>query len=165
LWEDASEPAADITISIRRFDDRPPDGIALWTDRLALLCAPRLLDGPNGIKKPGDILSLDRIFIHGRQEYWTCMGEALGIPATAHEKGIATNASNVALELAAAGGGCVAMQISLARIYLQRGLLVEPFAVRAASPWSYYLSENKLSKGSAVKLARDWIVSRAKEME
>ena len=57
------------------------------------------------------------------------------------------------------------MQVSLARIYLQRGLLVEPFAIRAASPWSYYLSTNQLSKSSAVRRAKEWIIAHGKEME
>jgi DNA-binding transcriptional LysR family regulator len=165
IWEELNEPAADIIISIRRFDDRPPTGVPLWEDKLALLCAPGLLEGPRALKEPNDILKVDWIFIHGRQEYWTCMSEALGISASAHEKGITTNASNIALELAAAGAGCVAMQISLAQIYVQRGLLVEPFQVRAASPWNYYLSTNPLSKGNAVRLASEWIISRGKEVE
>lgn len=163
IWEDLDEPAADIAISIRRFDDRPANGVPLWNDELALLCAPAMLEGPGRLSEPRDILDADWIFIHGRQEYWTCLSEALGISASAHEKGITTNASNIALELAASGAGCVAIQVSLARLYLQRGLLVEPFPVRAASPWGYYLCGNPLSKGTAVKLATEWIVSRAKE--
>jgi DNA-binding transcriptional LysR family regulator len=165
IWEDLNEQAADITISIRRFDDRPPNGVPLWTDKLALLCAPSLLEGPRRLEEPRDILNFDWIFIHGRQEYWKAMSEALGISASAHEKGITTNASNIALELAAMGAGCVAMQVSLARVYLQRGLLVEPFPIRATSPWSYYLCSNQLSKGSVVKQAREWIIARGKEME
>ncbi len=164
IWEDLNEQAADITISIRRFDDRPSNGIVLWTDKLALLCAPSLLQGPRRLEEPHDALNFDWIFIHGRQEYWKSMSEALGISASPHEKGITTNASNIALELAAMGAGCVAMQVSLAQVYLQRGLLVEPFAVRAPSPWSYYLCGNQLSKGNVVKQAREWIIAWGKEM-
>jgi len=100
--------------------------------------------------------------VHGRQEYWQCMGSALGIDITDHEKGLTTNASNIALELAATGAGCVATQLSLARTYLERGLLVEPFPVRSTSPWNYYLSESMISKGSVVKTVREWILGRAK---
>jgi DNA-binding transcriptional LysR family regulator len=165
IWEDMNEQAADIAISIRRFDHRPADAVPLWRDKLALLCAPALLEGPRKIEEPADILNFDWIFVHGRQEYWKAMSEALGITTSGHEKGITTNASNIALELAAMGTGCVAMQVSLARIYLQRGLLVEPFAIRAASPWSYYLSTNQLSKSSAVRRAKEWIIAHGKEME
>lgn len=162
IWEDLSEQIADITISTRRFDDRPPAGVPLWNDQLVLLCAPQLMMGANRLKSPQDILHMDWIFVHGRQEYWQCMGEALGIDISDYEKGITTNASNIALELAATGAGCVATQYSLARTYLSRGLLVEPFPVRTASPWTYYLSESQLSKGSVVKTVKNWILERAK---
>ncbi|HEV7254730.1 MAG TPA: LysR substrate-binding domain-containing protein [Mesorhizobium sp.] len=162
IWEDLSEQIADITISTRRFDDQPPAGVALWDEELVLLCAPHLQTGPDAIKAPEDILKVDWIFVHGRQEYWQCMGTALGIDIADHEKGLTTNASNIALELAATGAGCVATQRSLARAYLERGLLVEPFPVRPASPWNYYLSDSVISKGSVVKTVREWILTRAK---
>lgn len=162
IWEDLGEQIADITISTRRFDDQPPAGVTLWDENLVLLCTPQLLTGPNAIKTPSDILKVDRIFVHGRQEYWQCMGAALGIDIADYEKGLTTNASNIALELAATGAGCVATQSSLARTYLSRGLLVEPFPVRPVSPWNYYLSDSVVSKGSVVKTVREWILARAK---
>jgi DNA-binding transcriptional LysR family regulator len=161
IWEDLSEQIADITISTRRFDDRPPAGVPLWNDQLALLCAPALLDGSNRPRTPRDLLALDWIHVHGRQEYWQCMADALGIEITDYEKGITTNASNIALELAAMGAGCVATQYSLARTYLRRGLLVEPFPVRASSPWTYYLTDSQLSKGNVVRTVKGWILAQA----
>lgn len=158
IWEDLSEQIADITISTRRFDDRPPSGVPLWNDELTLLCAPELLPQ---LKEPWDILKVDRIFVHGRQEYWHAIGDRLGIDISEAEKGVTTNASNIALELAATGAGCVATPYSLARTYLNRGLLVEPFPVRAPSPWTYYLFESQLAKGNVVNTVKNWIISRA----
>ena len=161
IWEDLSEQIADITISTRRFDDRPPTGIALWNDDLVLLCAPSLMAGPTPLREPRHILNFDCIFVHGRQEYWKCIGDALGIDISEGEKGITTNASNIALELAAMGAGIVATQSSVARTYLSRGLLMEPFPVRVPSPWTYYLSESQLAKGSVVNTVKSWILARA----
>jgi DNA-binding transcriptional LysR family regulator len=158
IWDDLTEPLADLVVSTRRFDDRPPDSVVLWDDRLVLLCAPTFA---GILQAPPDILKLDRISVHGRQEYWQCMGEALGIDISERDKGFATNSSNIALELAANGAGCVATQLSLARRYLERGLLVEPFPVRPPSPWAYYLSESRLSKGNVVKTVKEWILARA----
>jgi LysR family glycine cleavage system transcriptional activator len=158
IWDDLTEPLADLVVSTRRFDDRPPDSVVLWDDRLVLLCAPTFA---GILQAPPDILKLDRISVHGRQEYWQCMGEALGIDISERDKGFATNSSNIALELAANGAGCVATQLSLARRYLDRGLLVEPFPVRPPSPWTYYLSESRLSKGNVVKTVKEWILARA----
>ncbi len=162
IWDDFTEQIADIIISTRRYDDPPPAGVTLWNDQLVLLCSPELAGGPHGLNRPEDILGVDWIFVHGRQEYWHCMGAALGIDVSDYQKGLTTNASNIALELAAVGGGCVATQWSLARTYVERGLLVEPFPVRAASPWTYYLSDSQLAKGNVVRTAKDWILGRAK---
>jgi LysR family glycine cleavage system transcriptional activator len=161
IWEDLSEQIADLTISTRRFDDRPPESVALWNEELVLLCAPSLLAGENGLKAPQDIFGVDWIFVHGRQEYWQSITTALGIDMGDYDKGLTTNASNIALELAAMGAGLVSTQRSLARMYLQRGLLVEPFPVRAASPWNYYLTEKQVSKGKIARIVREWILARA----
>ena len=161
IWEDLSEQIADITISTRRFDDQPLTGTRLWDDRLVLLCSPGFLEKSIRISEPKDILEVDWIFVHGRQEYWQRMGEALGVDTSTYQKGLTTNASNIALELAAMGAGCVSTQLSIARTYLQRGLLVEPFPMRAASPWNYYLSESQLSKGAVVRTVKDWILAQA----
>jgi LysR family transcriptional regulator, glycine cleavage system transcriptional activator len=161
IWEDYREQIADITISTRRYDDPPAAGITLWDDELVLLCAPDLAR-TRALTTPQDLLKLDWIFVHGRQEYWQCIGQALGIDVSDTEKGLTTNASNIALELAAVGGGCVATQLSLARTYVERGLLIEPFPMRVPSPWTYYLSDSQLAKGNVVRSAKDWILARAK---
>jgi LysR family glycine cleavage system transcriptional activator len=161
VWENSPDPVADVTIVTRRYDDRPASGILLWNDSLILLCAPKLLEGPTGVKEPQDILRLNCIFVHGRQEYWRHIGAALNIDTSNFAKTLTTNASNIALELATMGAGCVATQASLARTYVKRGLLVEPFAVRPISPWAYYLVDSPVSKGAVVKTVRDWIFARA----
>lgn len=161
IWEDMSDQIADITISTRRFDDRPPAGVPLWKEELVLLCAPSLLEGEHAVRTPEDIFKADWIFVHGRQEYWQCITAALGVDMEDSDKSLSTNASNIALELAATGAGLVATPRSLARAYLRRGLLVEPIPVAAASPWNYYLTEKQLSKGKIARTVREWILQRA----
>ena len=163
IWEDLSDQIADLTISIRRYDDPPPAGTMLWDDQLVLLCAPTLLAGGKKLVQPKDILKADWIFVHGRQECWQCMGAALGIDISGYEKGLTTNASNIALELAATGAGLVSTQLSLARAYLQRGRLIEPFRVRCPSPWTYYLSESRLSKGNVARTVKQWVLTQAEQ--
>ncbi|WP_127902969.1 LysR family transcriptional regulator [Solirhodobacter olei] len=163
IWEDLGEQAADITLSIRREDDRLHGGIRLWDDQLTLLCAPRLLEGPQAIRETVDVLRHDWIFVLGRQEYWHSMAAALGIDSGGHDKALSTNASNIALELAATGCGLIATQRSLALTYLERGLLAEPFpGIRPPSPWTYYLFGSQLSKGSVVRNVRHWILECAR---
>ena len=163
IWEDLSDQIADLTVSIRRYDDPPPAGTMLWDDQLVLLCAPTLLAGGKKLVQPKDILKADWIFVHGRQECWQCMGAALGIDISGYEKGLTTNASNIALELAATGAGLVSTQLSLARAYLQRGRLIEPFRVRCPSPWTYYLSDSRLSKGNVARTVKQWVLTQAEQ--
>ena len=162
IWEEPTEQIADIVIFVRRYDNLPPAGVQLWMETTVLLCAPQYVSGPQAIASPSDILSMNWISIHGRQELWQDMANALGIDASANEKRLSTNSTNIALELAASGAGCVITTLSLARTYLERGLLVEPFETRLASPWSYYLAESPVSKGVVVKKVTEWILKQAK---
>lgn len=162
IWDDLSEQIADLTISARRFDDRPPNGVPLWDEELVLLCAPALLEGLNAIRKPADIFNVDWILVHGRQEHWNCVAEALGVDVADYDRGLTTNSSNIALEIAATGAGLVVTQRSISRMYVRRGLLVEPFDVRAPSPWNYYLTDRQPSKGKIAGVVREWVLARAK---
>jgi LysR family transcriptional regulator, glycine cleavage system transcriptional activator len=163
IWEGPSEQPADIVLSARRDDNRPPDSAMLWEEEVALLCAPQLLAGPKAIRTPADLLEANWIGVHGRQEFWPVMSAALGLEPKGHDKQLTTNSTNVAMELAVTGAGCVAVPLSLGRVYLKRGLLVEPFEVRPPSPWNYYLFEGQVSKGSVVKTVREWILAWAKK--
>ena len=161
VWEDLDEQLTDLTISIRRFDDQPSSGTLLWDDELILVCSPKLVAGDALLRTSADVARYPWIQVLGRQECWQIMAEALHLGASERPRSLAANSTNVALELAAQGAGIVATQWSLAQIYLERGLLVEPLPVRRPSPWAYYLIENPLSKGSYCRAVREWIVSRA----
>lgn len=162
VWEDLSNQISDITISMRRIDDPPVESSLLWKDDLLLLCAPGFLEGQNKLETPKDIANRDWILILGRQEYWRCMAGSLEIETRNREPGLTANSSNIALELAAAGAGFVAIPRSLAAAYLRRGILVEALPLRAASPWAYYLTDNRLKKSNYVKALREWILERAR---
>jgi DNA-binding transcriptional LysR family regulator len=162
IWEERTEQIADFVISIRRYDNRPEGALQLWEDRLVLLCTPQLLKGPDAFSTPEDVLKANWISVHGRQELWQDMATALGIDAAANDKRLSTNSTNIALELAANGAGCVVTTLSLASTYMERGLLVEPFPSQVASPWNYYLSESQTSKGAVVKKVREWILAEAR---
>jgi len=161
IWEERAEQIADFVITIRRYDNVPEGAQQLWQDRLVLLCPPQFIEGPNGIRAPQDLVKANWISVHGRQELWQDMGTALGFDASANDKRLSTNSTNIALELAASGAGCVITTQSLAQIYMERGLLVEPFPTRISSPWNYYLTENQTSKGTVVKKVREWILTEA----
>ncbi|MFN3642522.1 MAG: LysR substrate-binding domain-containing protein [Gemmobacter sp.] len=152
VWEEAADGIADLVISVNRDDEAPPGATPLWRETISLVCAPGVAATLAG---PADILRHPRVIIAGRQEYWSLLAEATGEAELAqidpgHGAIFKTNASNVALELAARSIGVTAALTSLAAVYVERGLLVEPFGQRPASPWSYYLANRGTARSSAV---------------
>ncbi len=155
VWESPGEPVADLAITINR-DDEVPDGARrLWRERLSLVCAPALAAK---IRAPQHIGALPKIFVMARQEYWTIMATALSLPNLDLERGFRTNATNIALEMAANGLGLTVALTSLTRTYVERGILVEPLPVKPDSPWSYYIKQSSLNRRAAIDRLREWIV-------
>lgn len=161
IWEQPTGQIADVSIAIRRDDNPPASSTQLWDDRLVMVCAPDLVAGRGAITRPDDLLRADWITIHGRQEFWPDMAAALGIDASRNDKRLSTNSTNIALELAASGAGCLVTTWSLARLYVERGLLVEPFDARPPSRWNYYLLDSPTAKGPVVRKVRDWLLAES----
>ncbi|MEI4488531.1 LysR family transcriptional regulator [Frigidibacter sp. MR17.14] len=158
VWEDHEDAPADLTIHVRRYDQQPPGSELLWRDELVLLAAPSI----GRLSGPQDALAHHWITVLGRQEYWSAMADAIGLDASARGARLTTNSTNIALELAAEGGGLIATQLSLAQIYLKRGLLVEALPARAEAAWAYYLSDTSPLKGRHRQQVRSWILDSAR---
>jgi DNA-binding transcriptional LysR family regulator len=156
VWESPGEPVADLAITINRDDEVPEGAKRLWRERLTLVCAPALAVK---IATPEDTVSLPKIFVMSRQEYWTSMAAALSLPHFDLDRGHRTNATNIALEMAANGLGITVALASLTRTYLERGILVEPLPVRPDSPWSYYIKQSSLNRRPAIDRLREWIIN------
>jgi LysR family transcriptional regulator, glycine cleavage system transcriptional activator len=168
VWEEAEDRIADLVITVNRNDEIPPGAQPLWAETLSLVCAPALA---KSLEAPADVSAHRRIIIAGRQEYWSILADSAAEPALAavdsgHGAMYRTNASNVALELAAQGAGVTIALTSLCRTYLERGLLTEPFAIRPASPWTYYIVNRNQSRGMAAeRLLRYLLASVAGQMD
>lgn len=156
IWDVPDEPGgADLIISMCRRDEAPRSGHRLLQETLALLCAPEIA---RNIKSVADFLALPRILVLGRQEFWTAFEPNLGRDLVGTGTAVRTNAANIALEMASSGIGGIAAPIDLAQIYLDRGLLVEPFELRAQSPWGYYLRDAAQQPTAATAKVRDWLL-------
>ena len=160
VWDAEIDSIADITISINRDDDAPLGSQLLTSERVAMLCAPKLLDV---ISEPDDIRTLPKIYVLGRQDYWDLFTRSLGLENVEHDRGYRANASNIALEMAANGMGLVTSLVSLSQAYVDRGLLVEPFATRSGSTWGYYIKAPERSKSGPDAKLLEWIVAHAKQ--
>ena len=151
VWEGPDDGIADIVITAFREDEAPHGAVPLWRETLALVCAPEVAGSIGG---PADAAAHRRIIIGGRQEYWAIFAAAAGEPTlaqvdAAHGGMLRTNASNIALELAAEGAGLAVTLGSVCGLYLKRGLLAEPLPLRPPSPWSYRILRGAGPRGAA----------------
>ncbi len=154
VWADPETQLADVTVSINREEEVPDGAQQLWREQLALLCSPAIAASIQGVD---DLGPRPKITISGRQEYWTIMADALGVPRFALDRVIRTNATNIALEFAAHDLGLTIVPASLSTTYLRRGLLVQPFDVRPPNPWAYYIARRPGLRGSAASRLVDHI--------
>ena len=163
VWERDQEEIADLAISIHREDEVPPGYTRLWPEHLMLVCAPALA---RGIHRASALAGHPQILVSGRQEYSTVMARALGLQTGLQPDApvTRTNASNVALELAAAGLGVTVTLASLGGAYVARGLVVEPLGIRAPSPWAYYLRPTNPRQSAAAQTLLDALHGCAAEV-
>lgn len=144
IWAEATEQIVDLRI-IPRHVNQPLVGDSLGEEKLAMVCRPDFLSGPDAMQVPADVQHKGLIHILGRQELWEAFARHHGIPDLPLVQGLKTDSSNVALEMAIAGLGCAVTLASLAEVHLRRGFLAEPFPGEIASGWGYDLRPGELS--------------------
>ena len=159
IWADPEPEVADLRLTIHHSDDAPSEAHPVWTERLALACAPdyRIEGRPIGTAQ--DLLGAQLIHILGRPFYWQSVIDHFDLETLDVDVGTRSNTTNVALECAAHGLGCVVAPRSLIGTYLDRGLLIEPLDFSAESPWGYYISDADPSLTSATKTLRNWLLN------
>lgn len=163
IWE-TQDADSDLMVIMRRNVEAPEAAQLLRRESLALLCAPQL---GGALRTPKDIAAAPKVVVAGRQEYWTEYAAAHGLTnEDLRLSGCArVNASNIALEMASHGAGLVVLPSDLAEVYLQRGLLVEPFEERPASPWGYYLKTIPAAAPAPVRRLADFLLSDAHKQQ
>jgi LysR family transcriptional regulator, glycine cleavage system transcriptional activator len=162
IWSDTSEQIADLCVRIWHEDQVGEPATKLMDETLAMVCAPALLDGPEGLRVPQDVARFGLIHVLGRQEFWRIFAQNHGLTNLRLEGGLKTDASNIALELAAQGLGCAVAFRSIAETYIRRGLLVEPFPLAMASPWGYYIQASEAHQSRASRALRTWLIDHGR---
>ncbi|MBL4918986.1 LysR family transcriptional regulator [Szabonella alba] len=161
IWDNPDDEIADISISVNRNDEVPMGATPLWGETLSFVCSPALardLDEGKGLS------SRTRILIAGRQEYWKIFQDAPGLAVTDAGAALKTNSTNVALEMAVHGMGVTIALTSLCDRFIDRGLLVEPFAIRPPSPWAYYGQEPPARRSTGAHLLWKHILAEVDEV-
>lgn len=160
IWSETSDQIADLRITPRHVS-QPLIGRSLGEEQLVTVCPPSFLHGPNPPGRPADIVRWPLIHVLGRQEHWEAFARHHGLTDLPLARGLKTDSSNVALEMAIAGLGFAITLASLAEVHLQRGHLVEPFPDRIPSGWGYDLHPGELSPTRASERLMQFLLRKA----
>ena len=164
VWADVEENVSDISITIAHEDDVDSSVMRLWDEKLTVVCAPDYMVGGVPMTDPQQLMGARLIHILGRPAYWEMVAESLGLDVLQMGGGYQTNSSSAAMEMAAAGLGCVAVPRSLIGQHVARGLLVEPYRFDRHCPWAYYANFKEKSATPSVKLFKAWLLEAAGEI-
>jgi LysR family glycine cleavage system transcriptional activator len=159
IWSETGDQIADLRITPRHIS-QPLLGHSLGEERLVMVCPPSFVTGPQAMTQPADVARHSIIHVLGRQEHWEAFARHHSLTDLPVSRGLKTDSSNVALEMAIAGLGCVVTLASLAEVHLQRGLLVEPFPDRIATGWGYDLHSGDLSPSRASEKLMKFLLHR-----
>ncbi|WP_299641113.1 LysR substrate-binding domain-containing protein [uncultured Ruegeria sp.] len=165
VWADVEQNVSDISLTINHIDDVTPGTQQLWVEKLALVCAPGFLVDGIPLTDPKQLQNAPLIHILGRPSYWEHAARHFGLSDLSQKDGLRTNASNLAMEMAAKSLGCVVLPRSLARSYVERGLLIEPFQFDLNSPWTYFMRLKEKPVSPPVRLFQNWLLQAAAEMD
>ncbi|AAV93532.1 LysR family transcriptional regulator [Ruegeria pomeroyi] len=161
VWADVEADVSDISITIHHVDDIPEGALQLWSETLALVCAPGFEVEGAPLTTPTQLGQARRIEVMGRPAYWDLVAQNFGLPGFEMAGGPKTDVSTLAAELAAQGAGCAVLPRVLVRPYLERGALVEPFATEIANPWAYCARFKARTPAPSVRLFRSWLLEAA----
>lgn len=155
IWDQRDDIGADLSIAMARQDEIPGSGHLILRDTLSLLCAPEIA---RGLATLDDIAALPRIVVLGRQDYWSAFDPHLGPDLGGAPATVRTNATSIALEMAAHGVGVFAAPTSLAQVHIARGFLIDPFDLHPDSPWGFVLTDATRQPTAAVVKVRTWLL-------
>ncbi len=164
VWTDVGANVSDISLTINHAEDVAEGARCLWVEKLAVVCAPDFLVDGKPLTSPTQLQDASLIHILGRPAYWERIAQHFGLSNLNQKDGLRTNISNLAMEMAVKSLGCIALPRSLARPYVDRGFLVEPFSFELESPWAYFMQLKEKSASPPVRLFQDWLLKAAAEM-
>lgn len=159
IWSETSDQIADLRISPRH-ESQPLLGQSLGQETLVVVCPPEFLTGPEAIRTPADVARRGLIHVLGRHDHWEAFARHHGLTDLPLGRGLKTDSSNVALEMAIAGFGSAITLTSLAEVHLQRGSLVAPFADRIPNGWHYDLHSGELAPTRASERLMAFLLGR-----
>lgn len=152
----------DVDIGIRYGRGQWPNLMAerLVAEDVMPVCAPALLKGPNGLKKPTDLKRFTLLHIGNFPDDWQVWLTAAGVKGVDASRGVSFDFALAAYQAAMDGLGVALGRNPLVEPDLKAGRLVVPFEFKRSSDFAYYLVyPPEAIRRRKIKAFRDWIVS------
>lgn len=154
----------DVDIGIRYGRGQWPNLVAerLVTEDVMPVCAPSLMKGPNGLKKPADLKRFTLLHSVSFPDDWQVWLTAAGVKGIDASRGISFDFALAAYQAAMDGLGVALGRNPLVEPDLKAGRLVVPFDFKRSSDFAYYLVyPPEAIRRRKIKAFRDWVMSLA----
>lgn len=152
-------PGADLMVHFTADELTGPNSVRLVPLVIIPVCAPALTKGKNALRVPSD-LAKHRLLHENTTAWWEEWIATERLRSVDPKAGAIFHDPSLAIREAVNGGGVALADNIMAEDLLQRGLLVEPFAIRKPIPSCYSLV---LRPGSSalptVRQFREWLFS------
>lgn len=152
----------DVDIGIRYGRGQWPNLMAerLVAEDVMPVCAPSLLKGPNGLKKPTDLKRFTLLHIGNFPDDWQVWLTAAGVKGVDASRGVTFDFALAGYQAAMDGLGVALGRNPLVEPDLKAGRLVVPFEFKRSSDFAYYLVyPPEAIRRRKIKAFRDWVVS------
>ncbi len=164
IWDHAApDPATDLEIRYGGGNWHGYRADPLFRQPIVAVCAPRLLEAATPKVTASELLARHLLPIMGYERHWLAAREALALDEIAPPERLTVDTTVAALELAAAGAGCVLTHPLFLGAYLAGGRLVRMLAQEFADEQSYFVltPERPQRLRREVRLFRDWLSGAA----
>lgn len=153
----------DLGIRVGRGQWTGVDAQLLMPQMVFPVCAPALAEK---LQAPEDVLSLPAIIDGQAMFSWDVWFKAAGVIPRAMTQRYVFNEASLCLDAAIAGEGVMLAWQTLASYPLEKGRLVEPFGIRAATGFGhYFVTPAGIQPPPKVKAFHTWLVAELHELE
>lgn len=154
----------DVDIGIRYGRGQWPSLTAEWlvNEDVMPVCAPALVKGPNGLKRPADLKRFTLLHIGTFPDNWQIWLTAAGVKGIDSSRGVFFDFALAAYQAAMDGLGVALGRQPLVDPDLKAGRLVVPFDFKMSTELAYYvIYPPDAIRRRKIKAFRDWVMSLA----
>jgi LysR family transcriptional regulator, glycine cleavage system transcriptional activator len=131
-------------------------------DRLIPVCSPRILQGANPLRHPGDLRNFTLLHASREMDDWSLWLRTAGVDNVGCKSGPVFDSTSGAVQAAAQGHGVAIGHAPFVWDDIHAGHLVAPFAIEAQSNSTYYLVQHSARKPKrAITGFCEWILHEA----